>query len=216
MLVACVLWAAGSAAGATVPFLEDFDAGAADWRDIDDAALAWEPAGGRDGSAYVTTDYLVPDPVPTFGASLFRARADINSSGGNFFGDWIADGVREFSYFIRHDAPTPLQVFVRFAAPDNFPGAVGTDFVPVLPNVWTEVVIDISPTSPDIILEGSPYEDVFSNIGRLQIGIVKPVELIGQTITVDLDKVAITPAPGTLGMLALAALWRRRRRRADG
>ncbi len=211
-LVLCAL-CAPVATGATLPFLEDFALDTAGWRDIDNGPLTWVSSGGRDGGSYVTTDYLVPDPIPVFGASLFRAQDEFDSSDGNFFGDWIADGVREFSYWIRHNAPTPLQVFVRFASPDNFPGAVGVDFIPVLPNVWTEVIIQINPTSPDLILEGSPYESVFSNIGHVQIGIIKPVELIGQTITVDLDKASITPAPGAFGLLVLGGLCVRRRRR---
>ncbi len=204
---------AGAAGAATVPFTEDFDSGPADWRDNLGGLPAWVPSGGRDGSAYVTASYLVPDQLPTFGEIMFRAQDEFGSSGNNFFGNWIADGVKEFSYWVRHDAPGPLDVFVRLASPVNFPGAVGINFAPVLPGVWTQLVVPISSTSPNIILEGGTYADVFSNIGHVQIGIVKPVEYIGFTITVDLDKVSITPAPGGLALLAFGALGVRRRRR---
>ncbi len=202
-----------AASGAVVPFTEDFTGGAAGWRDASGAQLAdWVPAGGPDGSAYVTASYLVPDPLPPFGAILFRAQDEFGSSGGAFEGDWISDGVSEFSFFIRHDGPAPLDVFARFAGPLNFPGAVGISFVPVQPGAWTEITIPIAPGSPNIILEGAAFEDVFGDIGHLQIGILPSELFVGASLTVDLDKVSIVPAPGTLAVLALAGVARRRRR----
>ena len=130
-----------------------------------------------------------------------------------FVGNWITDGVREFSFWVRHDAVAPLDLFDRFATPANFPGAVGISFVPVAPNTWTEIIIPIFAGSPNIILEGSPFNDVFSNIGNVQIGASVTADMIGQTITFDLDKVSITPAPGALGLLAVAGLLGSRTRR---
>ncbi len=203
----------GSVGGATVPFTEDFDMGVSNWRDTAGMdTLSWFAAGGRDGGAYVSTSYLVPDPIPPFGAILFRGHDEFDSSSDNFVGNWITDGVSEFSFWVRHDAAAPLSIFARFATADNFPGAVGISFVPVLPDLWTEIVIPIFDGSPNIVLEGFPFEDVFSNIGNVQIGISPTVDLIGQTITVDLDKVSITPAPGAWVLLALGGLSRRRRR----
>ena len=202
------------ASGATVPFTEDFDTGVSNWRDTNSLdTLSWFATGGPDGGAYVSTSYLVPDPIPPFGATLFRGHDAFDSSGDNFVGNWITDGVSEFSFWVRHDAIVPLPMFARFAVPDNFPGAVGISFVPVLPNVWTEIVIPIFDGSPNIILEGFPYGDVFSNIGNVQIGMNVDVNLIGQLITVDFDKASITPSPGTLPLLGLAALGCRRRSR---
>ncbi len=196
----------GSAPAATVPFTEDFTSGVSNWRDAAGLdALSWLAAGGRDGGSYVSTSYLVPQPPPALGAILFRAQDEFGSSGGAFEGNWIADGVSEFSFFIRHDAPLPLGVFARFAGPANFPGAAGVAFTPVLPNSWTQIVIPISPSSPNIFLEGVPYDQVFSNIGHVQIGISPTAELAGLTITVDLDKVSIVPGPGALAIVAAAA-----------
>ena len=210
----CVLVGVDAASGATVPFTEDFDAGVSNWRDTNSQdTLSWFATGGPDGGAYVSTSYLVPDPIPPFGAILFRGHDAFDSSDDNFVGNWITDGVSEFRFWVRHDAVDPLAMFARFATADNFPGAVGISFVPVLPNVWTEIVIPIFDGSPNIILEGFPFGDVFSNIGNVQIGINVTADLIGQTISVDLDKVSITPSPGALPLLCLAAAGCRRRAR---
>ncbi len=206
----------GSVGGATVPFTEDFDTGVSNWRDTASMdTLSWFGAGGPDGGSYVSTSYLVPDPIPPFGAILFRGHDAFDSSNDNFVGNWITDGVSEFSFWVRHDAAAPLTIFARFATADNFPGAVGISFVPVLPDLWTEIVIPIFDGSPNIVLEGFPFQDVFSNIGNVQIGISPSVDLIGQTITVDLDKVSIIPAPGVWVMLGLAAVGAGRRRRPE-
>ena len=208
----CVLVGVDAASGATVPFTEDFDAGVSNWRDTNSQdTLSWFASGGPDGGAYVSTSYLVPDPIPPFGAILFRGHDAFDSSGDNFVGNWITDGVSEFSFWVRHDALDPLPIFARFATADNFPGAVGISFEPVMPNVWTEIVIPIFDGSPNIILEGFPFGDVFSNIGNVQIGINVTADLIGQTISVDLDKASITPSPGAFPLLCLAALGCRRR-----
>ena len=210
----CALGVVGSAYGSIVPFTEEFGVGVSNWRDVDAAdTLVWFAAGGPDGSSYVSTIYTVPDPIPPFGAVLFRGHDAYDSSDDSFVGNWITDGVREFSFWVRHDAVTPLGLFTRFATPANFPGAVGISFVPVAPNTWTEIIIPIFDGSPNLILEGSPFNDVFSNIGNVQIGASVTADMIGQTITFDLDKVSITPAPGAIGFLAVAGLLGRKRRR---
>jgi hypothetical protein len=211
-------FAAAGVSGATVPFTEDFSTGVSNWRDAaGQDALAWFASGGRDRGAYVSTTYLVPAPPPALGAILFRAQDEYGSSGGAFEGNWIADGVSEFSFFIRHDAPVALGVFARFAGPANFPGAAGVAFAPVPPGTWTQIVIPISPSSPNIFLEGVTYEQVFSDIGHVQVGVSPTAELAGLTITVDLDKVSIVPGPWAMALLAAAGLapsGRRRRRRS--
>ncbi len=193
---------ASGATAAIVPFTEDFTRGAADWRDAAGNPLTWVAAGGRDGGSFVETSYLVPDPPPPFGAILFRAQDEFGSSGGAFEGDWIADGVDGFSFFLWHDAPLPLNVFARFAGPANSPGAAGIAFAPVVPATWTKVFIPIFDGSPNLILEGASFQDVFSDIGHVQIGIAPGGGLIGQNITVRLDKVSIVPGPGAIAVLA--------------
>ena len=66
--------------------------------------------------------------------------------------------------------------------------------------------------APNLFGEGVPLQDVFSNIGHVQIGATPSEIFFGQTITVDLDKVSITPAPGGLILLGLGGLALRRRR----
>jgi MYXO-CTERM domain-containing protein len=209
------LCAAGAPA-AVVPFTEDFDLDSANWYDADGLnPVSWVASGGPDGGAFASTVVTVPDPLPPTGLIVFRGQDEFNSSGGAFEGDWIADGVSQFSFWLRHDGPAPLDVFGRFASPLNFPGAAGVSFVPVLPDTWTEIVIDIAPTSPQIVLEGPiSFDDVFSNIGNVQVGILPSDAFINQTITVDLDKVSITPAPGGLLLLGLGGLAGVRRRRS--
>ncbi len=210
----CAVAIAGSASASTVPFTEEFAAGVSNWRDIDGAdTLAWFAAGGPDGSSYVSTTYTVPDPIPPFGAVLFRGQDAFDSSNDAFVGNWITDGVREFSFWVRHDAVAPMGLFGRFASPTNFPGAAGVSFVPVAPNTWTEIIIPVFAGSPNIFLEGTSFNDVFTNIGNVQIGASFDAGMIGQTITFDLDKVSITPAPGAFGLLVVAGLLGRRRRR---
>ncbi len=213
----CAVATTGSASASIVPFSEEFDAGVSNWRDTDGAdTLAWFAAGGPDGSSYVSTTYTVPDPIPPFGAVLFRGQDAFDSSNDAFVGNWITDGVREFSFWVRHDAVAPLGVFGRFASPANFPGAAGVSFVPVAPNTWTEIIIPVFAGSPNIFLEGTSFNDVFSNIGNVQIGASVTADMIGQTITVDLDKVSITPAPGVVGLFAVAGLLGARTRRRAG
>ena len=171
LALACL---AGSTASATtIPFTEDFTVGAANWRDASGLnVVSWNPAGGPDGGAYASTSFLVTQPPPPNGAIVFRGHDNFDSSGDAFTGNWISSGISEFSFSIRHDGPAPLDVFARFATSANFPGAIGLWFVPVLPNTWTDIVIPVGVNSPNIILEGFPYEDVFSAIGNVQIGIL--------------------------------------------
>ena len=207
---------AASRAGVTNPFTEDFAAGPSNWLDASSQdTLSWFATGGPDGGSYVSTSYLVPDPIPPFGAIVFRGNGANDASNGAFTGDWITAGVSEFSFSIRHDAPTPLSVFARWSVAGNFPGFAGVWFDPILPNTWTQITIPIYEGSPYLFDEGFPFDAVFSAIENVQIGINPSMDLIGQNITIDLDKVAIAPSPGAVALLGLAAVGgvgRRRRR----
>ncbi|MEE8459777.1 MAG: hypothetical protein V3S08_07880, partial [Phycisphaerales bacterium] len=88
----CALGVVGSAYGSIVPFTEEFGVGVSNWRDVDGAdTLVWFAAGGPDGSSYVSTTYTVPDPIPPFGAVLFRGHDAFDSSNDSFVGNWITD-----------------------------------------------------------------------------------------------------------------------------
>ncbi len=206
-----------NSSAAIVPFTEDFDNDAANWFDTTGMNLLdWFPAGGPDGGSYVSSIFNFLNSVPDDPAVLFRGHDAFDSSGDAFVGNWITDGVSEFSFFIRHNAPLPLTAFTRFASPMNFPGAVALEFVPLLPNVWTEISIAIDPANPQFItFEGSDFETVFSNIGNLQLGVIVPRDLAGvdADFTFDLDKVTIIPAPAGFAVVVIGALVNRRRRR---
>ncbi|RMH29483.1 MAG: hypothetical protein D6693_01885 [Planctomycetota bacterium] len=219
-LVAAIAIAAPAAA-VTLPAAETFSTDAANWRDAFSSPLTWVSAGSHDGSAYASASFnFVNSVVGGQDPALIRAEASANASGGAFNGDWIAAGADTFSFFFRHNAPTPLQVFARFASPFNFPGAIALEFAPAAPNVWTEITFSIDPLSPQFLtFEGSDFNSVFSNVGNLQFGVIVNNTLAGldQSFTFDIDTITLSgtavPAPGAAALLVLAGLAAPRRRR---
>ncbi|MFK7959488.1 MAG: hypothetical protein AB8G96_03110 [Phycisphaerales bacterium] len=204
-----------AAADLVLPVTENFDAGAASW--FDGASVGevdWVASGGAiDNGGFITDAVSVPAVPPPFGLTAFRAQDEFGSSDGRFEGDWIAAGATQLSFFVRHDGAAPLNVFARFAGPANFPGAAGVVFQPVLPGTWTEVFIDVTESSAQLVLEGSTHADVFSNIGHLQIGFTPGEADFGTTVQFDIDGVRLVPAPAGLAMLSIAGLVAGRRRR---
>ncbi len=208
---------AGEAAATVVPFTEDFVVDSANWRETTGTAgLDWVPAGGPDGSSYASGTFNFLNSIPDDPAVLFRGHDAFDSSNDAFVGNWIADGVSEFSFFFRHDALVPLGVFVRFASTGNFPAAAGVEFVPVPGNAWTEITIAIEPTNPQFVtFEGSDFATVFSSIENLQIGVFVPAGLAGvdQSFTFDVDQVTVVPSPPVAALLALSGLLHAKHRR---
>lgn len=206
---------AGSTLAAVVPFTETFSADSANWRNATSGALTWSASGGDGGTAYVSGPFNFISNVANDTPVILRGQSNFNSSGGALFGNWIADGVTGFSIAVRHNAQQPLTFFSRFASPAAFPGAVAVNFVPVMPNTWTTLNFPINAANPQFIsFEGADFNTVFSNVGRVQVGVSVPANMAGvdQVFTFDLDTVSLVPSPGALALLGIAGLCVRRRR----
>jgi len=201
-------------AGLIVPFTETFTANAANWYDSTGTLpVDWVNAGGPEGSAFSATSFNFVNLGEDDPVTLFRGQDEFLSSGGAFVGNWDSGGVTGFGASVRHDAGVPLNYFVRFASPSNFPGANNVFFVPVASGEWTDLFAPLP--NAQLIFEGPfTYSQVFGNIGHVQIGVSAPAALAGvdAAIDFDLDNVTIVPEPGTAVLLALgaAALLRRR------
>ena len=219
------LCVAGQAHAITVPSVEHFQTGHANWFNASGAApVNWLASGGPDGSSFVSTSFNFVNqtpglPFPNNAVSLFRAQDEFNSSDHAFEGDWIGAGVSQFNFRVRHNAPTAMNFFVRFATASNSPAWSGVAFAPVGPNQWTQVTINIAFGDPGLFFEGPPptinnFNQVFGNIGHVQIGVFGgDMAGVNQEFTFDLDQPSIVPAPGLLSGLGLFALLRRSRKR---
>ncbi len=198
-----------------VPFTETFSNNSSNWYNSSGSSpVDWISSGGPDGSAFAATSLNFSGLSAGDPAVLFRAQDEFNSSAGAFIGDWVASGVSGFNAFVRHDADVPLNFFVRFASPSNFPGANNVFFIPVPGDTWTNLAAVLP--NPNLIFFEGPftYQQVFGNIGHVQIGVTAPVPLAGTDTLVhfDLDNVSIVPEPATLGLLAVGVLVAFRRR----
>lgn len=191
-------------------FTETFDNDSSGWLTAINTEPMYDPAGGPDGTGGIS----FTASIENLGlGTVFRdSIAAGSASGGAFVGDWLASGVETFSFSFRHDATVPLTLFGRFAGPGNFPAAVGTEFAPVLPGIWTDIVVPIDPNSPGINVIGGDFDSIFSSIGNLQIGITAP-DGFDQTpefstdFTYELDNVGITTSvPEPTAAMALCVV----------
>jgi hypothetical protein len=209
-LAFCVLGIGQAVIGAVVPFSEDFTTGPANWADNTALTLLDHVAtGGSDGGAYASTAKSFNGLGGT-SVVLFRAQDEFNSSNHAFEGNWVNQGVGQFSALVRHNAPLPLSYFARFSGPANFPGGTAVKFAPVAPNTWTRLTFDIRANNPEFVtFEGSNFNTVFSNVGHVQLGVSAPAAL-GTNANVfkfDIDKASIAmvvPEPTTLVAMFIA------------
>ncbi len=125
---------------ATVPFTETFNAGSANWFDSPGTTpLAWNVFGGPDGSPFASTPFNFVNSAANDTPVLFRAQDEFASSGGAFVGDWVTGGVTVFNASVRQNSGVPLNFFVRFASPNNFPGADNVFPISVPSGTWTSL-----------------------------------------------------------------------------
>lgn len=189
-------------AGPTVPFTEDFALGTANWKNNANADLTFVASGGPDGSSFVTTTFAFStafiDQI-----ALFRGQSGFNSSGGAFNGDWLQEGVHRLTAYVRHDAIEPLDFFVRLALGVGSPAVSFVNSQQVAPGAWTKLDFDVSFSNPLHQNEGSPdeafYNNVLSQVGRVQIGVIRPLSLATSTTPINygLDQVRIVPEPSS-------------------
>ncbi len=227
LLAFAVLACAGSTLQAlTVTFTEDFDEGVANWRTNSTTTfMTHVPLGGPDGGSYASSTHsnFTYNPNSMTGNTLvlhrgtYNANPTLSASGHNFVGNWITEGVKEFRFTVRHNAPMPLSYFTRFADPVGSPGASAVQLGTVQPNTWTEVAFAITPDNPEFIsFQNLTFEQIFDAIGTLQIGVSVPESLAGtgQQYTFDIDKISIAvPEPNTMviSLLGLVGLAIRKR-----
>jgi hypothetical protein len=209
--------AASMASAGLIGANETFDAGSANWTNAAGTAfLDWFPGGGPDGSAYASGVFDFTNSNAGDTPVVLRAEAPAGASAGAFFGNYITEGVTELRFSVRHDGPAPLTFFTRFATAGNFPGATAIVFSPVFSNTWTELSIAIDPANPAFVtFEGSDFNTIFSNIGRLQFGVSVDSGLTGfdQPVRFDIDNVRLVPAPGGIGFAGMLLIAGARRRR---
>jgi hypothetical protein len=215
-------------------FAEDFTNDAANWIKSDLSGIMDHfPSGGPDGGAFASSPRSFSTNADGNAVIINRARSDANSSGGAFNGDWIADHIREVRAFVRHNVrdgsgnSVPVDFIMRVAGVGFMgppPGHIYSAGTGIEADTWTEVVIDVSRVSPDLLSpENGTWQGVFSNISQLGFGAFVPAGIGGdaRTFSFDIDKVTIaTPEPasailGAIGLLGVACATRRRRVQAN-
>ena len=198
----------------TVPFTEQFSSAGANWSSgAVFAPLSYPSSGGPDGSAYGSQSFSFANQAAFNQPILFRGQSNFNSSGNAFVGDWIASGVTTVSFAVRHNAPAPIDYFVRFA-PAFGAGVVGLFSASVQPGEWTTLSFSVYASNPQIVYEGTTFA-TFSSIARTQVGILVPQSLAGNqsSFSFDIDNFSVVPAPSALALLASSACVFARRRR---
>ena len=151
------------------------------------------------------------------GLASFRGDADLGASGGAFTGDYLAGGIDTVTFDVRVLGTGPIGVAARLSTPANSPSIISVLPGVILPGQWVSVSLDLSADNPLVQIGGAPgstYEDVATDVANLQI--VATQVNGGPTsglVTIQIDNIAITPAPGAVALLGLGGLAASRRRR---
>jgi hypothetical protein len=193
----------------TYPFTEDFTLNTANWKNNASLDLNYVPDGGPGDSAHVSTSFSFVAAGPQ--VALFRGQDGFDSSGDAFVGNWLAANVSHLTGYVRHDAPVPLDFFVRVATSANSPAVSFTLANPIPAGQWSPVDFWISFDNPLHTNEGSPsmafYNNVMSNVGNVQIGVISGPLLGNPTsFQFNLDRVSIVPEPASWIAALIAAI----------
>lgn len=202
---------------AIVPFNEPFAANASNWRQSDGLTdLAWSASGALDGSSFASAPFNFVNQTANATPIMFRGSTLYNTSGNALFGDWRADPVTEVLADVRHNSGVPLTFFSRFSP--GAAGAVALSPVVVPSGEWQQVRFTILPFNPLTFFYEGPgvtYDTVFTNVARVQFGVMVPQALAGvdQNFQFDIDNIRMVPAPGGVAMIVALGVCARRRRR---
>jgi hypothetical protein len=222
-LLAIVAGALTQSAFATVPYTENFTSNTANWRDGSSNPATFAASGGPDGSSHITSTasaFFLDEGDPVV---VFRGQDGFDSSADAFVGNWLGTGINQFSTWVWHNAPVPLDFFVRFATAGNSPATAADKMALIAPNTWTKLSYEIAPSHINEYLfpEGPPslFNSTFGNVGNIQVGYSVPAGfgLDTNSYTFALDQPSIqTPEPTSLflGMSFAAIAFMRRRRTA--
>lgn len=156
-------------ANTIVWFEEDFNDNTASWKNENSATgadLTHVAAGGISNSGFGTTNFAFSSGSP-FGATIFRAQDEFNSSDLNYAGDWLAANVVEVKVNVRHNLPVANTFSIRTSLAGNSPGTGPAGGIVVQPNTWTELSFLVE----DFIGQGPPgtNEMVLSDVGHFQV-----------------------------------------------
>ncbi len=198
-------------------FTETFESGANNWLQGSFASPVHVASGALDGSAYISSTADLNSAGP-FGLSVFRGEDNFDASGDAFVGNYLASGITQISFDFRHNANLDLNVALRVAGSNNFPG-MGIELPSfVAGGQWVTLTFDLDFANPLLTLEGAPtegfYNSVMEAVGNLQVSVERPDGLTTPLIVdFDLDNVAIIPTSSSLAMLSIGGLLATRRRR---
>lgn len=212
---------------ATVIAIEDFNSDRVGWEGST-AGIGVNPnatpvdfvsTGGAPDSSpgFITTSFAFSD-AGSFGATLFRGQSTTNASGGILSGDYLARGVNEISFYIRHNAGVDIDFNLRVATPQNSPGFGLLPSTAISSGVWSLVTLPVGPSEPFQQQSGTPTT-VLPNVGNLQIGASNPFasgsveEMTAVTFELDAFTISNVPEPSTIALSLLGGLCCLRRRR---
>lgn len=215
-LVLLTLLSCGLAnAQSVVWFEEDFNDNTANWKNENStsgADLTHITTGGIDNSGFGTIDFPFSSASP-FGATIFRAQDEFNSSNLEYTGDWLAANIVEVKVNVRHNLPVANTFSIRAALASNQPGtgpALGSGQL-VQPNTWTELSFLVE----DFVAQAAPgdTEIVLSNVGHFQVTADVPfapgAPEFFASFTYDIDSVSLiaeVPEPTSAAMACLMAV----------